>query len=133
MLSSEHRLSRAAEFSAAVRRGVRASRGLLTVHLLLSGRGAAPVRSEPVRSEPARAGLVVSRAVGGSVVRHRTSRRLRHLLRSRIASLPEGSLLVVRAAPGAGAADSTELGRDLDSALAAALRRAARAPAGAAR
>ena len=127
MLPSEHRLSRAADFSAAVRRGARASRGLLTVHLLLSS--AAP----PLPSARARAGLVVSRAVGGSVVRHRTSRRLRHLLRSRVASLPDGALLVVRAAPGAGDADSATLGRDLDGALAAALRRATKTAVGAAR
>ena len=114
MLPAEHRLRRAPDFTEVVRRGRRASRPLLTVHLLLP----AAASGQP----PARAGLVVSKAVGGSVVRHRTSRRLRHLLRERLAGLPAGSRLVVRAAPSAGAAASTALGTDLDGALDAAVR-----------
>lgn len=65
----------------------------------------------------ARVGFVVGRTVGGSVVRHRTVRRLRHLVRDRLSRLPAGSLLVVRALPPAGAADSAALGRDLDATL----------------
>lgn len=67
---------------------------------------------------PVRAGLVVSKSVGGSVVRHRVSRRLRHLLAARLPQLPAGSRLVVRATPAAAAASSAELGADLDRALA---------------
>ena len=65
----------------------------------------------------ARAGFVVGRSVGGSVVRHRTVRRLRPLVRDRLGLLPAGSLLVVRALPPAADADSATLGRDLDGAL----------------
>ena len=45
--------------------------------------------------------------------------RLRHLVADRIRSgtLPDGSVLVVRALPAAAGADSVLLGRDLDSAL----------------
>jgi ribonuclease P protein component len=92
-----------------VRRGRRAGRRLLTVHAL--------VPEGPVEGS-ARAGLVVGRTVGGSVVRSRTSRRLRHLLRDRLAGCPGGSRLVVRAAPAAGGASSAELAHDLDAALA---------------
>ena len=113
MLAPEHRLRRSAEFTEVVRRGRRASRSLLTVHLLL------PADGTPA---PVRAGLVVSKAVGGSVVRHRTSRRLRHLLRSRLPGLPPGARLVVRAGPAAGTADTAALGADLDAALAGASR-----------
>ena len=114
MLPEVHRLRSSAEFTEVVRRGRRASRPLLTVHALASGSAA--------DDAPARAGLVVSKAVGGSVVRHRTSRRLRHLLRDRIGALPAGLRLVVRAAPGAGTAPSSALAVDLDGALASALR-----------
>ena len=106
MLPEAHRLRSSVEFTEVVRRGRRASRPLLTVHALAGG-----------GDRPARAGLVVSKAVGGSVVRHRTSRRLRHLLRDRIGGLPLGLRLVVRAAPGAGAAPSSALAVDLDRAL----------------
>ena len=115
MLPAEHRLRRATDFTEVVRRGRRASRPLLTVHLLLPG--------DPSGEQlPPRAGLVVSKAVGGSVVRHRTSRRLRHLLPERLAGLPAGTRLVVRASPAAGSAPSSALRGDLDGALSAAAR-----------
>ena len=107
MLPRTARLHRAADFTEVVRRGRRASRPTLTVHLLQG--------EEP--DVPARAGLVVSKAVGGSVVRHAVARRLRHLLRDRLASLPAGTRLVVRAAPAAASSPSTVLGADLDAAL----------------
>jgi ribonuclease P protein component len=117
VLPRPSRVHTAAEFSEVVRRGRRASRPLLTVHLLM-----ADAPGDAGDTGPARAGLVVSKAVGGSVVRHRTSRRLRHLLLDRLPALPAGARLVVRAAPAAGTAPSAALGRDLDAAVGAALR-----------
>jgi ribonuclease P protein component len=76
------------------------------VHLDRSGGSAAP-----------RAGFVVSKAVGGSVVRHRVTRRLRHLVQPRLVDLPTGTRLVVRALPPAAAASSAELAEDLDAGL----------------
>ena len=70
-----------------------------------------------------RAGLVVSKAVGGAVVRHRVARRLRHLLASRLVELPPGSRVVVRALSPAATATSAELGSDLDAGLRGALRK----------
>jgi ribonuclease P protein component len=62
-------------------------------------------------------GFVVGRAVGGSVVRHRVQRRLRHLMRCRLVNLPAGALVVVRALPASAGASSAALGDDLDGAL----------------
>jgi len=76
-----------------------------------------PSTGDPSTGHPARVGFVVGRAVGGSVVRHRTVRRLRHLVRDRLPQLPPGSMTVVRALPPAAAADSATLGRDLDATL----------------
>ena len=59
----------------------------------------------------------MSKAVGGAVVRNKVKRRLRHLMRDRVTLLPPGSLVVVRALPGAGDADHEQLARDLDAAL----------------
>ena len=96
-----------AEHKLVARRGRRASRGVLTVHAL-----AGP------QVGPARAGLVVGTTVGNSVVRHRLSRQLRHLLEPRLAAVTDGTLIVVRALPGAAGASSVTLGTDLDAALA---------------
>lgn len=63
------------------------------------------------------AGLIVSKKVGGSVVRHQVSRRLRAELAARLDRLPAGASLVVRALPEASGASSDRLGRDLDAAL----------------
>lgn len=121
------RLHTAAEFSEVVRQGRRASRPLVTVHALVApsapaGRSSLAYGDATAAQRPPRAGLVVSKAVGNSVVRHRTSRRLRHLLRDRLGALPDGTRVVVRAAAGAGSAPSTVLAAELDSALRSALR-----------
>ena len=80
-------------------------------------------RPEPVvpvdveRSVPTRVGFVVSRSVGTAVVRNRVRRRLRHLVRDRLADLPPASTLVVRALAGAGDATYDELRADLGRCL----------------
>lgn len=49
---------------------------------------------------PTQAGLIISKSVGGSVVRHRVARQLRHTLKNLLALLPTGAHVVVRALPG---------------------------------
>ena len=110
MLPAPARLRRREDFTLAVRRGSRAGRGTLVAHYLspdLTG----------VAAPTGRVGFVVGRAVGNSVIRHRTVRRLRHLVRDRLDRLPAGSILVIRALPPAAETDSARLGRDLDAAL----------------
>ena len=67
-------------------------------------------------------GLIVSRAVGGAVDRNLVKRRLRALVKSRLARLPAGSRVVVRALPPAARAASSDLAADLDRALRSATR-----------
>ena len=69
-------------------------------------------------SGPARAGFVVSKAVGNAVIRNRVKRRLRHLAREHVQTLPGSAVLVVRALPAAGEASYDDLGADLAGALA---------------
>ena len=64
-----------------------------------------------------RAGFVVGKAVGNSVVRHRVTRRLRAVVLGQLDRLPETADLVVRARPEAGAATFQQLDRDLRSGL----------------
>ena len=68
---------------------------------------------ETAGTDPPRVGLVVSKAVGNAAVRNRVKRRLRHLAREHLASLPGSAVLVVRALPAAGTASHAELGADL--------------------
>ncbi|MFJ8073526.1 ribonuclease P protein component [Streptomyces sp. NPDC096176] len=114
MLPTENRLRRREDFATAVRRGRRAGRPLLVVHLRS---GTTDPHAPGESTSPTCAGFVVSKAVGGAVVRNKVKRRLRHLMRDRLSELPPGSLVVVRALPGAGDAEHAQLARDLDAAL----------------
>jgi ribonuclease P protein component len=121
MLAAAQRLRRRGDFTATVRTGRRAGRGTVVVHLVLPEEPARPDADHGVR-----AGFVVSKAVGGAVVRNVVKRRLRHLARERLDRLPPGSDLVIRALPSAAQADYGQLGADLEEALSMALRRRGR-------
>ncbi|MDQ1734641.1 MAG: ribonuclease protein component [Pseudonocardiales bacterium] len=97
------------------RRGRRARSGALVVYLLGPEMPVAASPGDPDR--PSSIGLIVGKSVGGSVVRHRVSRRLRAQLSDRLQLIPSGSRLVVRALPEAAQARSVMLGRELDQAL----------------
>jgi ribonuclease P protein component len=123
-LATAQRLRRRGEFAAAIRAGHRAARGVLVVHLMLPERPLPePVNlAEPARTQ-VRAGFVVPKSVGGAVERNRVKRRLRHLVRERLAQFPAGTDVVVRALPGAADRGYPGLSSDLDAALTAARRR----------
>jgi ribonuclease P protein component len=59
-------------------------------------------------NQPARAGLIISKNVGGSVTRHRIARQARHALRHSYPQLPVGGLLVIRALNSAHDADVSQ-------------------------
>jgi ribonuclease P protein component len=121
LLAGASRLRRRAEFSATIKGGRRAARGAVVVHLTTPAPTAEP-------AGPARAGFVVPKPVGGAVQRNRVRRRLRHLMRDRLAALPPGTAVVVRALAGAAERDHAQLAADLDGALSTALARAGRTP-----
>jgi len=119
VLPARHRLRSSTDFSAVFRgaRGAGGSRSgsrFLVVH----------ANSTDARAgQPPRVGLVVSKAVGNAVVRNRTKRVLRALMSSRIDQLPRGVDVVIRAKTDLPGTPTAALGRDLDTLLAAALRR----------
>lgn len=102
MLPLAHRLRDGSDFRAASRGGRRAGSRTLVLHLL------------PVDDDSGlRIGFVVSKAVGNAVVRNRVKRRLRHLAREHLRSLPGSAVLVVRALPASAQASSAVLEADL--------------------
>ncbi|MGJ3560221.1 ribonuclease P protein component [Streptomyces sp. INA 01156] len=113
MLPTDNRLRRREDFATAVRRGRRAGRRHLVVHL----RSGVTDPHVPGRALPDTCGFRREQGCGGAVVRNKVKRRLRHLMRDRMALLPPGSLVVVRALPEAGDADHAQLAQDLDAAL----------------
>lgn len=116
MLPQHSRMRSPEEFKRTMRAGRRAGGATLSGHLLLAA-GPVPEYAVP------KVGFVVSRAVGSAVVRNRVKRRLRELMRGRIASLPGGCLLVLRAHPAAAGVRQADLAADLDLVLERLLRR----------
>jgi ribonuclease P protein component len=83
----------------------------MVLHLLPGRPGPSPEGAGP------RAGFVVGKAVGNSVVRHRVTRRLRAVVRDELHRLPDDADLVVRARPEAAEASSERLRADLVTGL----------------
>jgi ribonuclease P protein component len=109
------------EFKRTQRSGRRAG-GTMVVGHLLTVVGPLPADAVQKGTVP-KVGFIVSRAVGSAVVRNRVKRRLRELMRGRIASLPGGCFLVLRAHPAAAGARQADLAADLDLVLGRLLRR----------
>jgi ribonuclease P protein component len=135
VLSARHRLRRSADFSAVIRHGARAGRSAVVVHLLPADPAHPSVPADPAdptgvsgdADGPALVGYVVPRTVGTAVVRNQVTRRLRALCTDRIERsglFPPGSRVVIRALPTAAVTSYSELGAQLDSALAGAVRKA---------
>jgi ribonuclease P protein component len=106
VLPAVNRMRRSTDFSSVVRAGSRARGAGVVVH-----------QRADLGTEAPLVGFVVNKAVGGSVVRHRVTRRLRAQLAARLDRLPVGSATVVRALPGSAEASSAQLGVALDKAF----------------
>ena len=116
MLPRVHRMRDGEVFRQAMRRGGKGVQPDLVVHV------GGPVEPTDVTS----VGFVVSKKVGPAHERNQVKRRLRHLMRERLDAVPAGSRIVVRALPGANGRRSTELGSQLDQAIATAAARTRR-------
>ena len=97
MLAKSARLTESADFARATKSGLRFSTQNFVGYLYPTD-----------RDQPARAGLIISKNVGGSVARHRIARKIRHTFRELYPQLPTGGLLVVRALNSANDADVAE-------------------------
>ena len=106
MLPARYRMTRSTEFGATVSKGVRAVQPDLVVHELRANTSDGP-----------RVGLVVSKAVGTAVQRHRVARRLRHVVRTVLADLDPADRVVIRALPSSRHAISARLEQELRTAL----------------
>ena len=94
MLARANRVTRPADFRTAVRRGRRIGTSAVVLHVY--------ERPTPERpgSEPSRFGFIVTKAVGGAVVRNLVRRRLRSVSRDLLPTMPVGADVVMRALPG---------------------------------
>lgn len=92
MLPAANRLRTAADLRETTRRGTKVAGGSVVVYYATS-----------TTDSPPRVGLIVGKSVGGSVQRHRVSRRIRGAVAPIVPRLPRGSRMVIRALPTAAA------------------------------
>jgi ribonuclease P protein component len=107
VLARPNRLTRGAEYKAVVRRGRRCA-GAHTVTYV-----------HPAEAPgPARFGFIVSRQVGGAVVRNTVRRRLKALCAEALPAVRDGNDIVIRALPSAASVPFNELRDDVARCLA---------------
>ncbi|WP_181274255.1 ribonuclease P protein component [Brevibacterium oceani] len=99
MLDAAHRIRSGEDFRRVFKAGVRVRSAHLMAHSL----------RDPDDAHATRVGFIVSKAVGNAVVRNRTKRRLRAIMRDRLGELSQGELFVLRALPHAAEADFSVL------------------------
>jgi ribonuclease P protein component len=98
VLARPNRLTRGAEYKAVVRRGRRCA-GAHTVTYV----------KPAVAEGPARFGFIVSRQVGGAVVRNTVRRRLKALCAEALPAVAGSNDIVIRALPSAASVPFAEL------------------------
>lgn len=89
MLPAANRLRTSKEFELVIKTGERAT----SLSLVLYFKSPIEKLKTP---DASRVGLIVNSSVGGSVVRHRVSRQLRHAIAPLLTKFPTGSNLVIR-------------------------------------
>ena len=95
MLPKKARLTTSEDFAKATKSGLR----LTSINLV----GYLDISPAAANELPAKCGLIINKSVGGSVMRHRIARQLRHDLAPIVDTFPTNSLFVVRvlkSAPG---------------------------------
>ena len=99
MLPKKARLTTSEDFAKATKSGLRLTSGNLVGYLYIQ-----PAVNNLINpDQPAKCGLIINKSVGGSVMRHRIARQLRHDLAPTLHTFPTNSLFVVRvlkSAPG---------------------------------
>lgn len=98
LLPLKHRITDGADFRRLQRKGTRRATDFFVASI---------VRTDSAR--PSRCGFVVSKNVGGAVVRNRVRRQLRALAGVTISSSPTGVDIVIRVLPEAAAASFDQL------------------------
>ena len=92
MLPKDARLTSSSDFARTTKSGSRATTDHFVGYLYID-----PASKQLDEKTSPKAGLVISKAVGNSVQRHRLARKVRHAIAPNLSVLPDNSLLVIRA------------------------------------
>ncbi len=96
MLPNSARIKSSSDFARVTKSGRRTTTDSLIAYLLLNQSNSGSNLNHKKDDIP-KLGLIISKSVGNSVVRHRIARQIRHASFNYLSLLPTGSLLVIRA------------------------------------
>lgn len=125
MPARPHRVTRGDDYRRIVREGRRVGGAFCVTHAVLHSAdplggdvlGDDAVPGPPLGERPARFGFIVSKAVGGAVVRNLVRRRLKAIADRRLADGFTGADVVFRALPASATAGFAELEREVSGSL----------------
>lgn len=106
MLARPYRLTQGSDYRVVVRRGSRCGGARVITSMMTTGESRVP-----------RFGFIISKQVGGAVVRNTVRRRLKAVCAEALSRVPEGTDVVIRALPSSATATYDELQSDVDRCL----------------
>ena len=107
MLPKQNRLTSTKDFQNVTKTGVRVYSDVAVIYAL----------ANPTSQKNSQVGLIVSKVVGNSVVRHKVSRHIRSVVKDLLETIPGNIQIVIRALPAITEKDFTELNKILTESI----------------
>lgn len=107
MLPKKHRLSRSKDFEKVTKNGVKVNTEIAVIYAI----------ANPLTQINSEIGLIVSKIVGNSVVRHKVSRQIRNVVKKILNKIPNNIQIVIRALPKINEKDFFEIENILETAI----------------
>ena len=89
MLPKKHRLNLSKDFEKVTKKGVKVNTEIAVIYAI----------ANPLTQNNSQIGLIVSKIVGNSVVRHKVSRQIRNVVKEVLNKIPNNIQIVIRALP----------------------------------
>lgn len=107
MLPKKNRLTSTKDFQNVTKTGVRVYSDVAVIYAL----------ANPTSQKNSEIGLIVSKVVGNSVVRHKVSRQIRNVVKEMLETIPGNIQIVIRALPAITEKDFSEINKILSESI----------------
>ena len=107
MLPKKNRLTSTKDFQNVTKTGVRVYSDVAVIYAL----------ANPTSQKNSEIGLIVSKVVGNSVVRHKVSRQIRNVVKEMLETIPGNIQIVIRALPAITDKDFSEINKILSESI----------------
>ena len=107
MLPKLNRLTSSKDFQNVTKTGVRVYCDVAVIYAL----------ANPTSQKNSQVGLIVSKVVGNSVIRHKTSRQIRSIVKELIPQIPPNIQIVIRALPEITTKDFSEITKSISESV----------------